>query len=98
VLRNYQGSKSHVDFVRFFLSNASVLESLMLESGVGDVANTWIARQHRLLHIKKNATSGARVAFASPKNYILTGSDDFLHAKQVHDLSTNPFQRLHSSK
>jgi hypothetical protein len=44
VLRNYQGSKSHVDFVRFFLSNASVLESLMLESGVGDVASTWIAR------------------------------------------------------
>ena len=58
----------------------------MLESGVGDVANTWIARQHRLLHIKKRAWSGARVVFVSPGNYILTRSDDYLLAKQVHDL------------
>jgi len=97
VLGNYQGSKSHVNFVRFFLSNASMLESLMLESGV-EVTNVWIARQHRLLHIRKSALSGARVAFVSPENHILTGSDDFLLARQVHDLSSDPFQRLHSSK
>jgi hypothetical protein len=69
----------------------------MLESGVGDVANTWIARQHRLLHIKKRAWSGARVAFVSPQNYILTSSDNFLLSKKVHDLSTDPFLKLHSS-
>ena len=76
----------------------SVLESLMLKSGVEVVTNVWIARQHRLLHIRKSALSGARVAFVSPENYILTSSYDFLCARQVHDLSSDPFQRLHSSK
>jgi hypothetical protein len=56
VLENYQ---AHVDFVKFFLSNARALESLELV--VRNITtNKWIARQHSLLSIK-SSSRGARV-------------------------------------
>lgn len=65
MLQNYQGSKSHADFVKFFLSNARVLESL--ELGVRNATRVWIARQHKLLHLEENASRGARVTFVPLK-------------------------------
>jgi hypothetical protein len=68
VLENYQRSKSHVDFVNFFLLNARALESL--ELGVRNITtNKWIARQHSLLSIK-SASRGARVDFVSHRKNI----------------------------
>ncbi|KAG0541449.1 hypothetical protein BDA96_02G017600 [Sorghum bicolor] len=65
VLENYQGSKSHVDFVNFFLSNARALESLELV--VRNITTKkWIARQQRLLHIK-SASRDPQVTFVSHK-------------------------------
>jgi len=37
VLANYQGSKSHINFAKFFVSNARMLVSMRLESGVGNI-------------------------------------------------------------
>ena len=53
VLGNYQGSKSHINFAKFFVSFAKVLESMRLELGDGNISKSWIARQRRLLNIKK---------------------------------------------
>jgi hypothetical protein len=93
VLANYEGNTSHINFVKFFVSNATVLESMRLESGDGNISKSWIARQRRLHNIKKRVSRGARFNFVSPK--ILMGSLDVLHAEQVHDLSmTDPFQML----
>lgn len=43
VLVNYEGNKSHINFVKLFVSNARVLESLRLELAVPDVSDVWIA-------------------------------------------------------
>jgi hypothetical protein len=68
VLENYQESKSHVDFVNFFLSNARALESL--ELGVRNtITKKWIARQHSLLSIK-SASRDAQVTFVPYKDII----------------------------
>jgi hypothetical protein len=106
VLENYQESKSHVDFVNFFLSNARALESL--ELGVRNtITKKWIARQHSLLSIK-SASRDAQVTFVPYKDIIKSisrgawvrsgeygASRDLLYAKHVHDLSNDHFQRFH---
>ena len=94
MLVNYEGNKSHINFVRLFVSNARVLESLRLELAVPDVSDVWIARQHKRLHIEKRASRGAQIAFVSP-NTMIGPPDDLLAAEKVHDLSTDPFQRFH---
>jgi len=68
VLENYQGSKSHVDFVNFFLSNARALESLELRVR-NIITKKWIAGQHSLLSIK-SASRGAGVNFVPYKDII----------------------------
>ena len=94
VLVNYEGNKSHINFVRLFVSNARALVSLRLELAVPDVSDVWIARQHKRLHIEKRASRGAQIAFVSP-NTMIGPPDDLLAAEKVHDLSTDPFQRFH---
>ncbi|XP_066383447.1 uncharacterized protein, partial [Miscanthus floridulus] len=98
VLVNYEGSKSHINFVKLFVSNYRVLESLRLELAVKNVSDVWIARQHKRLHIEKRASRGAQIDFVSPnisKRVKNVPPDDLLVAKQVHGLSTDPFQRFH---
>jgi hypothetical protein len=94
VLVNYEGSKSHINFVKLFVSNAKVLESLRLELAITNVSDCWIARQHKRLHIEKRASRGAQIAFVSP-NTMIGPPDELLGAEKVHDLSTDPFQRFH---
>lgn len=93
VLANYQGSKTHINFAKFFVSNARVLESMRLELEVENFSKAWVARQRSLLDIKKRASRGARITFVSRK--FLNGSLDLLHVEQVHDLSIDPFERFH---
>jgi len=93
VLANYQGSKTHIDFVKFFVSNARVLESMRLELEVENFSKAWVVRQRRLLDIKKRASKVARITFVSRK--ILIGSLDLLRVELVHDLSIDPFERFH---
>jgi hypothetical protein len=94
VLVNYEGNKSHINFVKLFVSNARVLESLRLELAVPDVSATRRVDCNKRLHIEKRASRGAQIAFVSP-NTMIGPPDDLLAAEKVHDLSTDPFQRLH---
>ncbi|WVZ61600.1 hypothetical protein U9M48_011452 [Paspalum notatum var. saurae] len=93
VLGNYLGNYSHVNFAKFFVSKARLLESMSLELGIDNVSNAWVEEQHRLLQIEKRASRGAQFKFVSPN--IWDGPLHLLHAQQVHDLSTDPFQNFH---
>ncbi|WVZ98642.1 hypothetical protein U9M48_044052 [Paspalum notatum var. saurae] len=90
VLRNYGGNESQINFAKFFVSNARVMELMRLELEVANVSNTWIERQHRLLEIEKRASRGARFDFV-PRAKISKRPLNLLCAQQVHDLSTDPF-------
>ena len=50
VLRNYSGNESHVNFVKFFVLNARVIESIRLVLRFRNASNGWIKAQHRLSH------------------------------------------------
>ncbi|CAL4977057.1 unnamed protein product [Urochloa decumbens] len=60
----YSGKKLHVEFVKFFVLNASVLESLVLHVDRVKVGSDWcIENQRRQLHIEKRASIGAQIDF-----------------------------------
>ncbi|KAL6647717.1 hypothetical protein ACP70R_015154 [Stipagrostis hirtigluma subsp. patula] len=63
VLINYRGNKSHVNFAKFFVLNARVLESMILESESRKLTTAWIARQRRVLNIENRASRDARIDF-----------------------------------
>ncbi|CAL5091925.1 unnamed protein product [Urochloa decumbens] len=87
----YEDCKEVINFAKFFVRNARLLESMTLELQHGNVIgnNAWITRQHKLLEIEKRASRGARFDFVS--------SDDtscLLPEEQAHDLSIiDPFER-----
>ncbi|CAL5091959.1 unnamed protein product [Urochloa decumbens] len=94
VLTNYRGNKSHVNFAKFFVLNARLLESMVFELTKDGIPNhAWIKTQHSLLQIKNKASSGARFDFVhrdrwpEPLGYF---SDE-----QTHELSiADPFVRF----
>ncbi|KAL6634337.1 hypothetical protein ACP70R_027008 [Stipagrostis hirtigluma subsp. patula] len=61
VLINYRGNKSHVNFVKFFILNARVLESMILELESTKPTSAWIERQHRLLQTKNRVSTGLHI-------------------------------------
>ena len=94
VLTNYRGNTSHVNFAKFFVLNARMLQSMRLELFVGNPSNAWIDKQHKLLKIKNKASRDMHLDLVS--NYRLTRPNPFVCAEQVHDLSTaDPFLRFH---
>ncbi|KAF7023309.1 hypothetical protein CFC21_035857 [Triticum aestivum] len=64
VLKRYQGKQSDVDFAKFFVVNAKVLESMKF--GVHDsCTDKWIANQRRRLHLDRRASRDAQIDFRS---------------------------------
>jgi hypothetical protein len=96
VLSYYRGNKSHVNFAKFFVSNATLLESMRFEIRDQNVSSVWIKRQHRLLQIEKRASRGAQFYFVSLNKRIGSSFCKPADQEQVHDLSTDPFQRFHN--
>ncbi|CAO1939352.1 unnamed protein product [Urochloa humidicola] len=96
VLLNYQGNKAHVNFAKFFVLNAKVLESIVLEVENGITLSTeWIERQHERLHTKDRASKGAQVDFVYREGQ--SGLLGHANGTQAHDLSTaDPFVRFHA--
>ncbi|CAL5077809.1 unnamed protein product [Urochloa decumbens] len=92
VLAYFYDRKSHIEFAKFLILNARVLESMTLQLKFGRVGNNaWIREQRRLLQVEKRASKGARFDFVSR-----IGSFSLPVDKQVHDLSIlDPFQRIH---
>ncbi|CAL5077810.1 unnamed protein product [Urochloa decumbens] len=91
VLAYFQDKRSHINFAKFFVMNASKLESMTVQSKLGNVGDDlWIRRQKRLLRVEKRASRSARFDFVSR-----IGSFSLSPAKQVHDMSIlDPFQRI----
>lgn len=50
VLRNYGANESHVNFVKFFVLNARVIESIRLVLRFRNASNGWFEGQRRLSH------------------------------------------------
>nr|XP_034582847.1 putative FBD-associated F-box protein At5g22720 [Setaria viridis] len=91
VLLNYRGNSSHVNFAKFFVLNANVLESMVLELEEGITLSTeWIEKQHEHLHTNYRASSGAQFDFVyhEGRSGLIARVDE----AQAHDLSTaDPF-------
>nr|TKW30178.1 hypothetical protein SEVIR_2G018100v2 [Setaria viridis] len=91
VLINYRGNTSHVNFAKFFVRNAGMLESMRLELKFRNVGNdAWISRQRMMLQIEERASRGAQFDFVSHVGLLSLLPEE----QQVHDLSIlDPFQR-----
>ncbi|CAL5004446.1 unnamed protein product [Urochloa decumbens] len=90
VLAHYRGNASHVNFTKFFVLNARMLQSMRLELH-GNPGSAWIERQHGLLQIKNKASRDAQFDFVA-SNRPLWAFDAF--AEQVHDLSTTDLDMI----
>ncbi|KAG2639576.1 hypothetical protein PVAP13_2KG002400 [Panicum virgatum] len=97
VLAGYLGNKSHVNFAKFFMSKARVLESVTLEllleeDGNRTISSAWVETQRRLLQINKRARH-VQFDFV-PRNMSISRSlSDRCERKQLHDLSAaDPFE------
>lgn len=93
VLKNYQGDTSHVNFLKFFVLNARMLQSMVLEIEGMEISCEWIAKQHKLLETKDRASRDARFYFVyHDKLPEARGPEDY---EQAHDLSiADPFVRF----
>ncbi|CAO2185102.1 unnamed protein product, partial [Urochloa humidicola] len=66
----YSGERPHVAFAKFFVLNASVLESLVLNvHPCKGLSGRWIANQRRQLQLEKKASTGAQIDFTSDEGF-----------------------------
>lgn len=91
VLSTYLGNKAHVNFASFFVLNAKVLESMVLELDVPkNHDKEWIEKQKTLLQLEQRASRGVQFGFVYHFGQPIP-SDHMWYA-QTHDLSTaHPF-------
>ncbi|KAG2640076.1 F-box/LRR-repeat protein At3g03360-like isoform X2 [Panicum virgatum] len=92
VLLRYRGNKSHVNFAKFFVLNARVLESMVFENEGKEkmISNEWAEKQHSLLQTKNRASRGAQFDFVCRP-----GPLGQVGIELAHDLSTDdPFVRF----
>ncbi|CAM0909766.1 unnamed protein product [Alopecurus aequalis] len=90
-LINYHGTPRDVNFARFFLLNAKVLEHMKFSSRIErsrkKYISEWIAAQPTKLQLDKRASQGAQFNFA-PHSYF----GDEIHIGHIHDLTvSDPF-------
>ncbi|CAL5079763.1 unnamed protein product [Urochloa decumbens] len=86
---NYEEDKSaDVNFIKFFVLNARVLESLKIVVRQGQCDAKWIASQHKKLQVDARASLGARLDFEAENTCRFPRS---VHMKHIHDLSMDPF-------
>ncbi|CAO2205746.1 unnamed protein product [Urochloa humidicola] len=89
VLKSYEGTGSEVSLVRFFLSNARVLESLKFLAGRSVWGTEWIASQRMKLLLSSRASPGARFCFELNPDH---PSSDWPPMKHIHNLALDdPF-------
>ncbi|EMS45104.1 hypothetical protein TRIUR3_29706 [Triticum urartu] len=93
VLINYQGTPRDVDFARFFLLNAKVLEHMEFASRTAinrkKYISEWRAGQHRKLQLDNRVSQGAQFNFSCDSYY-----GDEIHIGHIHDLTiSDPFDR-----
>ncbi|XP_044958332.1 putative FBD-associated F-box protein At5g56440 [Hordeum vulgare subsp. vulgare] len=88
VLQNYWGNKPDVDFAKFFILNAMVLEQMIFRT-LNSCNDKWMSDQHRRLQVDNRASPDARFEFKRCHNDSWCCFPD---SKHIHDLSvSNPF-------
>uniref|UniRef100_A0ACD5TBZ0 Uncharacterized protein n=2 Tax=Avena sativa TaxID=4498 RepID=A0ACD5TBZ0_AVESA len=87
VFKSFVGYEKQLDFARFFVLNAKVLNKIEFE-GYCDYNSESVAYQHKVLQVENRASRDAKVEFR--RQYIRCDFD-----KGIHDLSVaDPFRQL----
>jgi hypothetical protein len=91
VFKSFVGNDKQIDFARFFVLNAKVLNKIEFE-GYCHYNNQSVAYQHKLLQVENRASQDAWIEFKchkGPEHYGRTNLD-----KHIHDLSVaDPFRQ-----
>lgn len=85
---NYEDNSADVNFVKFFILNARVLESMKFVVRQGQCDTKWIARQHKKLEVHGRASRGATFCFEADATRRMSS---LVHTKHIHDLASDPF-------
>ena len=89
VLKLYSAYEQQIDFARFFVLNAQVLNKIEFEV-CADYSSEAVARQHKLLQVENRASRDAQFEFRSQLRR--TDCDVIKH---MHDLSVaDPFRHF----
>ncbi|CAM0947450.1 unnamed protein product [Alopecurus aequalis] len=89
VLKYYSGNKQKVDFARFFVLNAQVLNKIEFQV-CGGYSSGRVDNQHKLLQVENRASRDAQFEFKNTCFYM-----DYRLSNQIHDLSEgDPFRKL----
>ncbi|KAF8690697.1 hypothetical protein HU200_041072 [Digitaria exilis] len=84
---NYQGSMSDVKFIKFFLLNSRVLESMKFVARRHECDAKWVQEQHKKLQLNERASQGVTFDFRADYR-----SSCLVHLKHINDLTTDdPF-------
>nr|CAB3452598.1 unnamed protein product [Digitaria exilis]CAB3456304.1 unnamed protein product [Digitaria exilis] len=87
---NYEEKRPDVNFIKFFILNARVLQSIQFVVRRDKCGAKWIARQHKKLQVNDRASQGAIFDFEADCS---RGSSSIVHVKHIHDLAMDPFDR-----
>uniref|UniRef100_A0A0D9Y0A4 Uncharacterized protein n=1 Tax=Leersia perrieri TaxID=77586 RepID=A0A0D9Y0A4_9ORYZ len=88
---NYQGNMTDLNFIKFFVVNAQVLESMKFVARHDKCDAKWIKKQHEKLQLYAGARASRGVTFDFQANY---QACSLVHMKHISDLSTDdPFDR-----
>ncbi|CAL5076028.1 unnamed protein product [Urochloa decumbens] len=87
---NYEEKRSDMSFIKFFVLNARVLESMKFVVRRDKCGAKWVARQHNKLQVNDRASQAARFQFEADCS---RGSSSVVHMKHIHDLAMDPFDR-----
>jgi hypothetical protein len=85
VLKGYEGKPSDLNFAKFFVLNAKVLE--VMEIGLQDntVSNTWKADQRRRLRLDCRASRNARFHFGDAYPFTTFACNSHVHVLTMTD-------------
>lgn len=87
VLKYFNGYEQQIDFARFFVLNAKVLNKIEFHVREDHYSNEFVARQHTLFEAENRASPDAQFEFRKT-----CGSIDYHVSKHIHDLSVaDPF-------
>ena len=87
VLKYFNGYEQHIDFARFVVLNAKVVNKIEFHVREDHYSNEFVARQHTLLEAENRASPDAQFEFRKT-----CGSIDYHVSKHIHDLSVaDPF-------
>uniref|UniRef100_A0A0D3HVM8 Uncharacterized protein n=1 Tax=Oryza barthii TaxID=65489 RepID=A0A0D3HVM8_9ORYZ len=87
---NYQGNMLDLNFIRFFVLNARVLECVKLVAAHDKYGRKWMEKQQQKLQLYSRASRG--ITFDFQADY---GSNGSIHMKHISDLTTDdPFDNL----